>query len=96
METVGSLADIGKAAAIDDRRHRRRPGRREALKGEAGSKGCFGLGMTLAQEVAQRNGWNADSTWHIKGAVELQTAALKETEELLAKLPDTPSRSRSR
>ena len=31
--------------------------------------------------------------WHISGAVELQTAALKETEELLAELPDRPSRS---
>ena len=96
METVGCLADIGKAAATAGATAATDVGQavgKAALKGGAGSKGCFGLVMTLAQEVAQRNGWNADSTWHIKGAVELQTAALKETEELLAKLPDTPSRS---
>ena len=96
METVGCLADIGKAAATAGATAAADVGQevgKAALKGGAGSKGCFGLVMTLAQEVALRNGWNADSTWHIKGAVELQTAALKETEELLAKLPDTPSRS---
>lgn len=96
METVGCLADIGKAAATAGATAAADVGQKvgkAALKGGAGSKGCFGLVMTLAQEVALRNGWNADSTWHIKGAVELQTAALKETEELLAELPGKPSRS---
>ena len=96
METVGCLADIGKAAATAGATAATDVGKavgKAALKGGAGSKGCFGLVMTLAQEVALRNGWNADSTWHIKGAVELQKAALKETEKLLAELPGKPSRS---
>ena len=96
METVGCLADIGKAAATAGATAAADVGQevgKAALKGGAGSKGCFGLVMTLAQEVALRNGWNADSTWHIKGAVELQKAALKETEKLLAELPGKPSRS---
>ena len=64
-----------------------------SLERERSFASCAKLLVKIASKVANSRGWNQQSAWRIEGALELQQAAVAETETLLDAMPDGLSRS---